>query len=201
LHFARQTAGSLHSSTSEESHDQVIADTSPGLAEPRPGSCRLATRSLSDEEIRAIADSVYRSDNAMRFESVRYAVLMFERAGYSIARSSDVRLTARASRTIVLGGLVIDPNKRTVYCERREIALKSREFDLLEILARHPGQVFIRAQLLDIVWPRSYEGEERTVDVHVARLRRKLGEPQPPQLIITVHGIGYKVAAPRMRPV
>jgi DNA-binding response OmpR family regulator len=171
---------------------------SSGIAEPRPGSCRLATRSLCDEEIRAIADSVYRSDNPMRFESVRYSALMFERAGYSIARSSEVQPVARASRTIVLGGLVIDPNQRTVYCERREIALKTREFDLLEILARHPGQVFIRSQLLDIVWPRSYEGQERTVDVHVARLRRKLGEPQPPRLILTVHGIGYKLAAPEM---
>jgi DNA-binding response OmpR family regulator len=124
---------------------------SPGIAQPRPGSCRLATQFLCDEEIRAIADSVYRSDNPMRFESVRYSALMFERAGHSIARSSEVRPMALASRTIVLGGLVIDPNQRTVYCERRETALKTREFDLLELFARDPGQVFIRSQLLDIV--------------------------------------------------
>jgi DNA-binding response OmpR family regulator len=169
------------------------------VAAPRPGSCRLATQSLCDEEIRAIADSVYRGDNPMRFESVRYSALMFERAGYSIARSADARPVARASQTVVLGGLVIDPNQRTVRYDRREISLKVREFDLLELLARHPGQVFIRSQLLDIVWPRSYEGDERTVDVHVARLRRKLGEPQPPRLILTVHGIGYKLATPKMR--
>jgi DNA-binding response OmpR family regulator len=66
-------------------------------------------------------------------------------------------------------------------------------------LARHPGQVFIRSQLLDLVWPRSYEGDERTVDVHVARLRCKLSEPQPPRLILTIHGIGYKLAAPKIR--
>ena len=172
---------------------------SRGLVEPRPGSCRLATRSLDDEEIRAIADSVYRSDNPMRFESVRYSALMFERAGYAIARAGDIRTAARTPQTITLGGLVIDPNQRTVHLDRREIALKTREFDLLELLARHPGQVFIRSQLLDLVWPRSYDGDERTVDVHVARLRCKLNEPQPPRLILTVHGIGYKLAAPKMR--
>jgi DNA-binding response OmpR family regulator len=171
----------------------------PNLAGPRPGSCRLATQSLCDEEIRAIADSVYRSDNPMRFESVRYSALMFERAGYSITRGGDVRPAPRASNTIILGGLVIDPNQRTVRYNNREIVLKTREFDLLAVLARHPGQVFVRAQLLDIVWPRSYEGDERTVDVHIARLRRKLCEPQPPRLIITVHSIGYKLAAPTMR--
>lgn len=172
---------------------------SPDLGEPRPGSCRLATKSVCDEEIRAIADSVYRSDNPMRFESVRYSALMFERAGYSIGRTTDVRPAVRSSQAIVLGGLVIDPNQRTVFYDRREVALKAREFDLLEVLARHPGQVFIRSQLLDIVWPRSYEGDERTVDVHVARLRRKLGEPQPPRLILTVRSIGYKLAAPKLR--
>ena len=169
------------------------------LAEPRPGTCRLATHSLCDEEIRAIADSVYRSDNPTRFESVRYSALMFERAGYSIGRSKEIRRAAQPSQTITVGTLVLDPNQRTVHYDRREIELRTREFDLLEVLARHPGQVFIRSQLLDIVWPRSYEGEERTVDVHVARLRRKLGDPQPPRLILTVQGIGYKLAAPKLR--
>jgi DNA-binding response OmpR family regulator len=172
---------------------------SPDLTGSRPGSCRLATQSLCDEEIRAIADNVYRNDNPMRFESVRYSALMFERAGYWITRPGDVRPAPRASNTIILGGLVIDPNQRSVRYDSREIVLNSREFDLLEIMARHPGQVFVRSQLLGIVWPRSYEGDERTVDVHVARLRRKLGEPHPPRLIITVHSIGYKLAAPTMR--
>ena len=65
------------------------------------------------------------------------------------------------------------------------------------LVARHPGQVFSRVHLLDLVWPREFEGDERTVDVHVARIRRVLDEPPSPRLIITVHGVGYKLAAPR----
>lgn len=82
--------------------------------------------------------------------------------------------------------------------QTRELALKPREFSLLEILARHPGQVFSRVHLLDLAWPRDFDGDERTVDVHIRRLRRELREPSTPQLIHTVHGVGYKLAAPRV---
>ena len=159
--------------------------------EPRSRN-RLTTRSLRDDEIRAIADANYRGDNPLRFDCVRLAALMFERAGYSISLSPEVSPLAVPPQPIVVGNLVVDVMHRSVRFGGRELDLKPREFGLLEILARHPGQVFSRAHLLDCVWPRDYDGDERTVDVHIARLRSRLGAP----LILTVHGAGYKLAAP-----
>ena len=152
---------------------------------------RLTTRSLRDDEIRAIADATYRGDNPLRFDCVRQAALMFERAGYSISLRPEISPLAVAPQPIVVGNLVVDAMHHTVRLGRRELDLKPREFGLLEILARHPGQVFSRAHLLDCVWPRDYDGNERTVDVHIARLRRHLGA----RLILTVPGTGYKLAA------
>jgi DNA-binding response OmpR family regulator len=160
----------------------------------RPQRDRLTTRSLHDDEIRAIADITYRGDNPLRFDCVRQAALMFERAGYSITLSPEISPLAVAPEPIVLGNLVVDAIHRSVRFGRRELDLKPREFGLLEILARHPGQVFSRAHLLDCVWPRDYDGDERTVDVHIARLRHRLGA----NLIQTVHGVGYKLAAHRV---
>lgn len=166
-------------------------ETTSDEAEPR--ECRrLTTRSLRDDEIRAIADANYRGDNPLRFDCVRLAALMFERAGYSICLSPEFSPLAVPPQPIVVGDLVVDAMHRTVRFGSRELDLKPREFGLLEILARHPGQVFTRAHLLDCVWPRDYDGDERTVDVHIARLRRRLGAP----LILTVHGAGYKLGAP-----
>lgn len=159
---------------------------------------RLTTASLSDDEVRAIADAIYRSDNPLRFDEVRQAALMFERAGYRLSSETPISALALASEPVVAGSLVIDVLQRTVRLDDRVIELKHREFELLRILARHPGQVFPRSQLLDLVWPRDFEGGERTVDVHIARLRRKLGDlPASPALIVTVHGSGYKLVVHR----
>jgi DNA-binding response OmpR family regulator len=122
---------------------------------------------------------------------------MFERAGYTIHRVAQISALAIPPQPIAVGGLAVDPLHRTAHYQGRELDLKPREFGLLEVLARHPGQVFSRVHLLDLLWPREFEGDERTVDVHVARIRRVLDEPPSPRLIITVHGVGYKLAAPR----
>jgi|SRR6202162_6392898 len=167
------------------------------LSDTAESHSRLTTRSLRDDEIRAIADATYRDDNPLRFECVRQAVLMFERAGYTIHRGAQISALAIPPQPIAVGGLVVDAMHRTAQYQGRELDLKPREFGLLEVLARHPGQVFSRVHLLDLVWPREFEGDERTVDVHVARIRRVLDEPPSPRLIITVHGVGYKLAAPR----
>ena len=73
-----------------------------------------------------------------------------------------------------------------------QIELTSKEFDLLACFLEHPGIVLSREKLLDIVWGMTYPGGTRTVDVHVAQLRRKLGDPET---IRTVRGAGYKLAA------
>ena len=72
----------------------------------------------------------------------------------------------------------------------KEVALTAKEFDLLWLFARHPNQVFTRAQLLDQVWGLEYYGEARTLDVHISGLRKKLGVCG--NCIETVIGIGYR---------
>jgi DNA-binding response OmpR family regulator len=77
------------------------------------------------------------------------------------------------------------------------VALTLREFDLLQFLLRHPGQVFTRAQLLQQVWGEGFEGFEHTVNSHINRLRNKIeAEPQDPRLITTVWGVGYRFEPP-----
>jgi DNA-binding response OmpR family regulator len=90
-----------------------------------------------------------------------------------------------------LGDLEVDRDAHEVSLAERPVDLTGKEFDLLAFLVEHAGIVFSREQLLDRVWGMSFAGGTRTVDVHVAQLRRKLGRPE---LIRTVRGAGYKVA-------
>jgi DNA-binding response OmpR family regulator len=89
------------------------------------------------------------------------------------------------------GDLTIDEGTYTCRLRGRALDLTFKEFELLKYLAQHPGRVFTRAQLLQEVWGYDYYGGTRTVDVHVRRLRAKLG-PEHEQLIGTVRHVGYK---------
>jgi DNA-binding response OmpR family regulator len=93
------------------------------------------------------------------------------------------------------GELVIDPDRRLVTVSGQAVNLTNTEFDLLTVLARTPGRVFTRMELLDRVQGYAYEGYERTVDVHIKNLRQKI-EPDPkhPLYIVTVYGAGYRFA-------
>ena len=97
----------------------------------------------------------------------------------------------RESEALDAGPLKLDHAKREVHFEGSELTLTPREFELLYFLARHPGRVFSRDELLTKVWGYDYRGETRTVDVHVRRLRAKLGI-EGARLIATVTGAGYK---------
>jgi len=101
---------------------------------------------------------------------------------------------------ISVGDLSLDLGRREARRAGRPIELTTAQFDLLTALARHPGQVFSRMQLLDAVQGESFEGYERTVDVHIKNLRRALGDdPRNPRYIVTVRGVGYKFAEPEAR--
>jgi two-component system OmpR family response regulator len=94
-----------------------------------------------------------------------------------------------------IGDLHIDVNRRRVGIGERSVELTAREFDLLLHFARHPEHVFNRAQLLDQVWGYNHDGYEHTVNSHINRLRAKIEEdPANPRYILTVWGIGYKLA-------
>ena len=94
------------------------------------------------------------------------------------------------SQVIALGDLRVDLRSRRVMLGGLTVGLRTLEFELLAELARHPGQVVTRDRLLDRVWGLSFAGGTRTVDVHVAQLRKKLGRPD---LIQTVRGVGYRI--------
>ena len=92
-------------------------------------------------------------------------------------------------------GLTLDTEKRTAYKRGERVDLTAREFDLAELFLRSPGRVFSRDSLLDLVWGYDYQGDARTVDVHIRRLREKLeDDPASPSLIITKWGVGYYLA-------
>ncbi len=93
-----------------------------------------------------------------------------------------------AAETFAVGGARVDVTSRRAWAGDTEISLTSTEFDLLTHLLRHPGQVLSRDQLLSAVWGYAAAAGTRTVDVHVAQLRAKLGPASP---IRTVRGIGY----------
>lgn len=91
------------------------------------------------------------------------------------------------------GELTIDGERRRARLAGEPLELTPKEFDLLYMLAGRPGRVFSREELLRDVWGYDYAGSTRTVDVHVQRLRHKLGDsPTAPRFIETVHGIGYR---------
>ena len=92
-----------------------------------------------------------------------------------------------------LSDMTIDPAGRQVFVRGEEVQLTQREFDVLLFLARHPGQVFSRNQLMDAVWQYSFYSDTSTVTVHVRRLRAKIErDPAQPQHIQTVWGVGYR---------
>ena len=96
---------------------------------------------------------------------------------------------------ITIGGLEIDLKTRELHVEGQDVELTPTEFDLLAYLARHPGQVFTRLQLLREVQGYTYDSFARTIDTHVKNLRRKIeSDPKSPRYILTVHGVGYRFA-------
>ena len=106
-----------------------------------------------------------------------------------LRRSSGHAVVAGA---LAHGDVELDGDARTVAVAGRAVDLTSREFDLLAALLSHPNVVLSRDRLLQLAWGGEFAAGTRTVDVHVAQLRRKLDRPD---LIETVRGIGYKVAA------
>lgn len=101
---------------------------------------------------------------------------------------------------LVLGGLAIDRKTRTAELEGRPLSLSPKEFDLLSYLASRAGQVVSRRELLSEVWRMPYSQADRTVDVHVSWLRRKLRESgKAPRYLHTVRGAGLRLDVPRMQ--
>lgn len=103
----------------------------------------------------------------------------------------------KGSGLLEVGGLRVDPDAHEATLDGARLDLSPREFDLLHYLAQHAGQVVTRRDLLTDVWQLPYGGADKTVDVHVSWLRRKLGETaQCPRYLHTVRGVGIKLSPP-----
>jgi DNA-binding response OmpR family regulator len=108
------------------------------------------------------------------------------------------RGAAQASyEPICIGDLVIDERSRTVTLAGQPVELARKEFDLLLALAQRPGEVVTKRELLADVWRQAYGGSDRTVDVHLSWLRRKLGETAAePRYLVSVRGVGVRLVDP-----
>jgi two-component system alkaline phosphatase synthesis response regulator PhoP len=117
-----------------------------------------------------------------------------------MAKSAAHESGLPARQVINVGDLTLDIGRREAFRAGQGIELTTVQFNLLAVLARHPGHVFSRSQLLDAVQGETFEGYERTVDAHVKNLRRALGDdPRAPCYIMTVRGVGYKFLEPEAR--
>ncbi|WP_342566113.1 response regulator transcription factor [Paenibacillus sp. FSL R7-0345] len=102
---------------------------------------------------------------------------------YSVASDDKIRLNS----------ILIDRKNYEISDGKEVLLLPVKEFELLSQLAQYPGRLFSRSELIELVWGADYEGDERTVDVHIKRLRQRFADYQDDFLIRTVRGIGYKV--------
>ncbi len=113
----------------------------------------------------------------------------------AILRRSDAMATRRQETPGVIraGEMLIDAERHAVMLGERRVELTAKEFDLLMLLARHPGRVYSREKLLDLVWGYNHSGYQHTVNSHINRLRAKVEvDPANPAYVLTVWGVGYK---------
>ena len=98
------------------------------------------------------------------------------------------------SSVLTVGHITLDTEKRIAIKNDEQVELTVKEFDVFELLSKNPGRVYSRETLLNIVWGYEYQGDIRTVDVHIRRLREKLEEnPAEPEHIMTKWGVGYYI--------
>ncbi len=112
----------------------------------------------------------------------------------AVLRRLEKSQTSNGSNAVLRAGdLMLDPDSYLVQLSGQNINLTPSEFDLLAVLMRNPGRAFSRADLLDMLQGTSFEGYERTIDVHVRNLRTKIElDPSNPEYVETVYGVGYR---------
>jgi DNA-binding response OmpR family regulator len=109
----------------------------------------------------------------------------------AVLRRRESRSDVKGNAVYRVGQLTLDPARREVWAADQPVKLRAKEFDLLETLMQHRGIVFTRERLLEVVWGFDFAGETRTVDVHIAQLRKRIGGCGAE--IETVFGVGYKL--------
>ena len=138
-----------------------------------------------------------KSDLLMGFESGAddyitkpFDVLELKARVRAMLRRSN--LAEKKDTALEAGAIRLDEAARRVFREGHEVVMTMKEYDLIQFLMKHPGKVYSRDSLLNLVWGYDYLGDSRTVDVHIRRLREKLEEnPAEPKRILTKWGVGY----------
>ncbi|GAB2916747.1 response regulator transcription factor [Rhodococcus aerolatus] len=198
-HVVRSAAPEVASLLEAGSSDVAIVDARTDLAGAR-GLCRLLGSTgvgvpvvavLTEGGLVAVSpewglDDVLLPGTGPAELDARLRLLVGRSAGAAAAEGAG---------TVALGELLIDEGTYTARLRGRPLDLTYKEFELLKYLAQHAGRVFTRAQLLQEVWGYDFFGGTRTVDVHVRRLRAKLGSEHE-SLIGTVRNVGYKAVRP-----
>ena len=106
---------------------------------------------------------------------------------------SEAKVPVEQEQSLLFGPFKVNPKTYTLSGPHGDVAISKRELKLLQLFADHPGEVLDRDTLLNQVWGLEYGGTTRTLDQHIAMLRKKVEiDPGQPQLIVTVHGIGYR---------
>jgi two-component system OmpR family response regulator len=103
------------------------------------------------------------------------------------------RYRIASSQIVQIGDMLIDRRTMEVRIQEQMMVLPLKEFELLYNLASYPGQIFTRTQLIEQIWGMDYEGDERTVDVHIKRLRERFEGVSERFLIVTIRGLGYRL--------
>ncbi len=192
----------------ENSYDLIILDLMlPGIEGLEV--CRLLREDQNTTPILMLTAKSTERDRIVGLEigaddylTKPFSVLELVARVKAIFRRMALMTTPTTSEDVYsVGNLQINHNRRRAELEGKCIDLTAREFDLLDCFARHPGQVFTRAQLLDRVWGYGHDGYEHTVNSHINRLRAKLeSNPSAPKYLLTVWGVGYKLADPTEQP-
>ena len=173
--------------------DLVLVDATLDLARGSQ-TCRMAAASEADRPVVAVVGEggIAALKASWGFDDWLLPTAAPGEVETRLRVTIDRHHAARPSRAANIGELSIDEDTYVVRLRGRPLDLTFREFELLKYLANNPGRVFTRGQLLQEVWGYDYYGGTRTVDVHIRRLRAKLG-PEYEALIGTVRGVGYKL--------
>lgn len=180
-----------------ENFDLIILD----LMMPRLDGLQacLSIRQFSTVPIIMLTAKGEDADKLMGFEygaddyiTKPFNILELKARIRALLRRSAAQDRQRADSRVTRGHVALDPEGRSAWKGDQSVELTAKEFDLMELLMRNPGKVYSRESLLNLVWGYEYAGEDRTVDVHIRRLREKLEQdPANPALIMTKWGVGY----------
>lgn len=200
LEVQSQSTGIAGVQQAAEGHfDVVVLDL--GLPDIDGGSALKMIRSVSEIPVIVATARDEESEivRVLRDGADDYVVKPFSGAQLQARIEAILRRVAGGdSRSpVVVGGLSVDPDRRLAVLEGQTVELTRKEFDLLAYLAERVGVVVSKRQLLAEVWRQPYGGADKTVDVHLSVLRRKLGESAAePRYLQTVHGVGIKLVDP-----